>query len=138
MEGRQAASGFERVVLTGAQMSGDVACQPRCGRVELGWGCQKKGGDSPAGTLPHFRPPSSSSLRLSFVTWRSRGAGLSSASAGEEGGAVLTLHPGGVASGRDVRTAVGRSGGASGGKEGSDRPFPDLGAGGPLDRRVGT
>jgi hypothetical protein len=38
------ASAFERVVLTGAQMSGDVARQPRCGRVVLGWGRQKKGG----------------------------------------------------------------------------------------------
>jgi hypothetical protein len=53
------------------------------------------------------------------VTWRSRAAGLSSASVGEEGGAVLTLHPGGVVSGRDVRTAAGRSGGG-GGKEGTD------------------
>jgi hypothetical protein len=119
---RQAASVFERVVLTGAQMSGDVARQPRCGRVELGWGRQKKGGGlacrHPA-SLPASFVLVVVMLRLSFVTWRSRAAGLSSASAGEEGGAVLTLHPGGVASGRDVRTAAGRSGGG-GGKEGSD------------------
>ena len=96
------ASAFGQVVLTSAQMSGDVACQPHCVRVELGWGHQKKGGDSPAGTLPHFQPPLSLSLCLSFVTWRSRAAGLSSASVGEKGGAILTLHPGGVASGRDI------------------------------------
>jgi hypothetical protein len=100
-----AASVFEQVVLTGAQMSGDVARQPHCGRVELGWGRQMKGGDSPAGTLPHFRPPlslPSSLLRLSFMTWPSCAAGLSSGSIGEEGGTVLTLRPGRVVSGRDV------------------------------------
>jgi hypothetical protein len=41
---RQVASTFEQVVLTGAQMSGDVPRRPRCGKVGLGWGRQKRGG----------------------------------------------------------------------------------------------
>ena len=53
------------------------------------------------------------------MMWCSRAAGLSSASAGEEGGTILTLRPSGVVSRGDMRTAAGRSGGG-GGKEGSD------------------
>jgi hypothetical protein len=42
-----------------------------------------------AGALPH----------ASLVTWHSRAAGLSLVNAGDESGGLLTLHPGGVASG---------------------------------------
>jgi hypothetical protein len=59
-----------------------------------------------AGALPH----------ASLVTWHSCAAGLPLVNAGDEGGGLLTLHPGGVAGGWEVRMA-GRSGGG-GGKKG--------------------
>jgi hypothetical protein len=111
------ASAFERVVLTGAQMSGDVARQPRCGRVELGWGRQKKGGGL---TCRHLASLPASfivvvALVLRDVALACRWVVISKRRGGRQRRTYLASRWSSEREGR----ATGRSGGG-GGKEGTD------------------
>jgi len=73
--------------------------------------------------------------RASFVTWRPRATGFSSANAKDGGGGVLTLGPGDVP-GWEGGVGEERWWWWEGRKRRGNR-FPDLGRRGPPDRKVG-